>query len=62
MEKGKKIVVDYKVKKKLLNLGSYSTIKKALSGDISTPQKIKIRTESINLGGIIQEPETVELI
>jgi len=61
MEKAKKIVVDYKVKKKLLKLGSYSTIKKALAGDINTPQKINIRKEAIKLGGIIQT-ETDELI
>ena len=53
MEKEKRIIVDYRVKKNLLELGTYPTIRKALNGDISTPQKISIRTTAIKLGGVI---------
>jgi hypothetical protein len=58
MDKEKRIVVDFKVKKELLKLGSYPTIRKALNGESDTPQKISIRTEAIALGGVIQEPKT----
>lgn len=57
MGKEKRIVVNYKVKKELLKLGSYPTIKKALEGDASTPQKIDIRDEAIRLGGRFSELE-----
>ena len=57
MEKEKKIVVDFRVKKVLLKLGSYPTIRRALSGEADTPQKIAIRAEAIILGGVIQEPK-----
>ena len=53
MEKEGKIIVDYKVKKILLELGTYPTIRKALDGDASTPQKISIRTNALKLGGVI---------
>ncbi|ADQ78557.1 hypothetical protein Palpr_0396 [Paludibacter propionicigenes WB4] len=53
MEKEKRIIVDYRVKKNLLELGTYPTIRKALNGDISTPQKISIRNTAIKLGGVI---------
>ena len=55
MQKEKRILVDYKVKSQLLELGTYPTIRKALDGDASTPQKINIRNEAIRLGGVIQE-------
>ena len=57
MGKEKRIVVNYKVKKELLKLGSYPTIKKALEGDESTPQKIEIREEAVRLGGRFSELE-----
>lgn len=63
MEKEKKIVVDHKIKTIIkkekefggLGLGSYPTIRKALAGDVSTPQMIKIRAAAIELGGMIKE-------
>jgi hypothetical protein len=58
MEKEKTIVIDFKMKKKLLKFGSYPTIRKALSGDANTPQKIEIRAEALKLGGKIKETET----
>jgi len=60
MEKEKKIVVDFRVKKELLKLGSYPTIRRALSGEADTPQKIAIRAEAITLGGVIQEPKIIQ--
>ena len=57
MGKEKRIVVNYKVKKDLLNLGTYPTIKKALEGDEGTPQKIEIREEAIRRGGRFSESE-----
>jgi hypothetical protein len=60
MGKEKTIVVNYKVKKELLKFGSYPTIKKALEGDIKTPQKIEIREEAIKLGGRFSESEITQ--
>ena len=61
MGKEKRIVVNYKVKKELLRLGSYPTIKKALEGDTSSPQKMDIRKEAIKLGGRFSEIESNEI-
>lgn len=64
MEKGAEIIVDYRVKGKLLEIGTYPTIKKALAGKQDTPQCLKIREKAIELGGIavkiikIQNEET----
>ena len=60
MEKGNKIIVDYNVKKKLLILGSYPTIRKALAGDVETPQKIQIRKAAIENGGVEIEQEEIK--
>lgn len=54
MDKNEQIIVDFKVKKNLLELGTYPTIRKALNGDSSTPQKISIRNTAIKLGGVIR--------
>lgn len=55
MEKENKIVVDVNVKatiKNKLKLGSYPTIRKALNGNVSTPQLIRIRQAAKELGGM----------
>ena len=52
MGKEKKIMVDNGVRAKLLEFGSYPTIRKALNGKANTPQTLKIRHEALNLGGI----------
>jgi len=61
MEKDKKIVVNFKVRKEILKLGSYPTIRKALEGDTSTPQKMDIRAEALKLGGRFFEIEIDEI-
>lgn len=58
MEKENKIVVDVNVKstiKNKLKLGSYPTIRKALNGNTSTPQLIRIREAAKELGGVEKE-------
>lgn len=57
MEKGAKIIVDYKVKGQLLEIGTYPTIKKALAGKEDTPQCVKIREKALELGGMEVKPQ-----
>lgn len=57
MEKGNKIIVDYRVKGMLLELGTYPTIKKALAGKQDTPQCVKIRERAKELGGMEVQPK-----
>jgi hypothetical protein len=60
MEMENKIVVDVNVKatiKNKLQLGSYPTIRKALNGNVSTPQLIRIREAAKELGGIEKQPK-----
>lgn len=57
MEKGQKIIVDYRIKGQLLDLGTYPTIKKALNGKMDTPQCVKIREKAIELGGMIAQKQ-----
>jgi len=52
METGNKILVDWKVKSELLELGTYPTIRKSLNGYANTPQAIRIREAAISKGGI----------
>ena len=56
MEKGKRIIVDLGVKTKLLEYGSYPTIREALRGKNDTPRALKIRDEALKLGGVELEP------
>lgn len=53
MELENKIVVDYKVKKKLLSIATYPTIRKALKGYVNTPQALRIRKAALDNGGVI---------
>jgi hypothetical protein len=53
-EKEKEILVDFRIKKVLLEFGTYPTIRKALRGTAKTPQLIKIREEAIKNGGLIK--------
>jgi hypothetical protein len=65
MAKENKIVVDVNVKahiKNKLKLGSYPTIRKALSGNISTPQLIRIREAAKELGGVEIEIKPIKII
>jgi len=59
MEKGKKIIVDYKVKLNLLAIGTYPTIRKALDGKQNTPQCVKIRKMALELGGMEVEQKNI---
>ena len=62
MEKEKKIVVDINIKTIIKNekkLGSYPTIRKALAGDASTPQMIKIRKAAMELAGMEKEEKSI---
>ena len=62
MEKGNKIIVDYKVKGMLLEIGTYPTIRKALSGKQDTPQCVRIREKAIELGGMEIQPKKIRKI
>jgi hypothetical protein len=65
MGKEKKIVVDINVKtaiKNDLKLGSYPTIRKALNGDVSTPQMLRIRKAAKELGGVELELKPINVI
>lgn len=59
METGNKIVVDYKVKSKLLEIATYPTIRKALNGYANTPQAIRIREAALLNGGIEIKPKNI---
>lgn len=52
MDAVNRIIVDHKVKKQLLGLGTYPTIRKALDGYAGTPQAIRIREAAITAGGV----------
>lgn len=57
IEKGPMIIVDYKVKKELLGIATYPTIRRALKGKQDTPQCVRIRERAIELGGIAIKTE-----
>ena len=54
MEKEKEILVDFRVKRVLLEFGSYPTIRKALKGTANSPQTITIREQAIVNGGVFR--------
>jgi hypothetical protein len=57
MELENKIVVDHKVKKELLSIATYPTIRKALKGYVNTPQALKIRQAALDNGGVLIIPK-----
>jgi len=60
METGNKIVVDFKVKSKLLEIATYPTIRKALNGYANTPQAIRVREAALQHGGVEIIPKEIE--
>lgn len=60
METGNKIVVDFKVKSKLLKIATYPTIRKALNGYANTPQAIRVREAALQYGGVEIKPKKIE--